>query len=190
MSSLCRPRPLQRLLPLALLFPLLVPSVHAAPAPTPPIVLLDAAAIDKRCDNEIAKVRAHLAKMARVSGSKGVLAEFNRFEAFNGDFSNTVYLLGELAVDKGTRDSARACIEKFTPLSSEIFQNGALYKRVKALKPVDDIDRVYRQDLLDRFDEAGASLPPKQRARAKAIAERVEILGLAFQKAINEDSRG
>ncbi|MEO5732267.1 MAG: M3 family metallopeptidase [Rubrivivax sp.] len=158
-----------------------------AQAPGPPIRLLDAAAIEQRCDGEIAKVRAHVARMAKVTGGKGVLVDFNRLERFNGEFVNPVYLFSAVAVDKATRDAAQRCVEKFTPLSSEVFQNSALYQRVKAFEPADDIDRVYRKDLLDRFDEAGASLPPAKRARAKVIADRIEIVGLAFQKAINED---
>ncbi|MEF9944162.1 MAG: M3 family metallopeptidase, partial [Burkholderiaceae bacterium] len=59
--------------------------------------------------------------------------------------------------------------------------------RVQALKPTDAIDASYRRDLLEAFEDSGATLPAAQRERVKAIREELDKIGLAFQKRVNED---
>jgi len=162
----------------------------AAPAQTPPralIPVMDAATVTRRCEEELAAVRSLLQAMEKQRGSAGVLAAFNRLALRGDGFSGPVDLLANVAPEQATRDAAQACVEKFAPLSSEIFQSAALYRRVQALKPADAIDGSYRQALLDNFKQSGASLPPARRARAKAIQEELTVLGLAYQKAVNED---
>ncbi|MDQ2780469.1 MAG: Zn-dependent oligopeptidase [Pseudomonadota bacterium] len=149
--------------------------------------LLDAKAINERCDDELAAARAGMVRMERVKGGAGVLADFNRLALLSGGFSNPVYLLANVADDQPTRDAAEACIAKLTPFETELYQSRELFERVQALKPADAVERVYRQDLLNRFEDAGASLPPAKRARAKAIQDQLEILGLAYGKTVNED---
>lgn len=173
---------------------LLMTTAGAAPAPSAAAVpqrslvpVLDAATVAKRCSSEIAAARAAIARMERGKGSGGVLAELNRLQLQAGAFLNPVYLLANVAVDKATRDAAEACVVDFTPLQSELYQSQALFARVKALKPADAVASVYRQDLLDQFADAGASLPAPKRARAKEIAEQLEVLNLAFDKTVNED---
>ena len=149
--------------------------------------LLDVGLIKQRCDSELAAARATIARMEKIKGSAGVLADFNRLSLQSGSFSSPVYLLANVAADKPTRDAADACSAKFAPLETELYQSRPLFERVQALKPADVVDRVYRQDLLNHFEDAGASLAPAKRARAKKIQDQLEILGLAFQKRVNED---
>ncbi len=54
-------------------------------------------------------------------------------------------------------------------------------------KPKDAIDEALRRDLINSFEDAGATLPPDKRARAKAILEEIEKLDLQFSKNVNED---
>jgi thimet oligopeptidase len=172
--------------PLALLL-----ATGGALAQKPParslVPLLDAATIQKRCDGELAAARARLAAAEKDRRPKRLLADLNRMEIASSAFLNPVYLLADVAPEQATRDAAQACVEKFAPLPTEVQQSRALFQRVSALKPADEIDRVYRQDLLDNFADAGASLPDAKRARAKAISDELTVLDLAFQKAINED---
>ncbi len=161
-------------------------------APVPPgrspIPLLDVASIKQRCDAELVSARKTVASLERQRSAPGtVLAGLNRLSLQIAAFSNHVYLMANVAVDKPTRDAAEACVAKWTPLSTEIYQSQALFQRVKATQPRDAIDRSYRQDLLDSFEATGASLPPAKRARAKAIEDELGLLGLAYQKAVNED---
>ena len=151
------------------------------------IPLLDAATIQQRCDAELASARAALVAVEKDTRPARLLLDLNRLEIRSSAFLNPVYLLANVAADQATRDAAQACVEKFAPLPIEVQQSQALFKRITALKPSDAVDRVYRQDLLDRAADAGASLPEAQRLRAKALSDELEVLGLAFQKAVNED---
>lgn len=151
------------------------------------IPLLDAAAINKRCDAELASARAAIAALEKDRRPARLLPDLNRLQQRVGAFSNPVYLLANVAVDKATRDAAQQCVEKLSPLSTELYQSVPLFQRVRALKPADGIDRRYREELLENFEDSGASLPADKRARAKAISDELDVLGLAFQKAVNED---
>ena len=160
----------------------------AAPAVERPLVpTLDAAAIQARCDGELAKARAALKTMESRRGAGTVFGELNRLAIGYGDFANPVYLLKDVSPDQATRDAAQACLEKLLPFETELYQSEALYRRVKALKPADLTDKVYRQDLIEKFEDSGAALPADKRKRAKEIADEIEKLSLQFSKNVNED---
>ena len=59
--------------------------------------------------------------------------------------------------------------------------------RVRALKPKDAIEQTFKQDLIEKFEDGGATLPPDKRKRAQEIADEIERLGLQFSKNVNED---
>ncbi len=163
----------------------------AAPAAQPPrstVPLLDAAAITARCDGELATARARVAAMEKDRQAGRLLADFNRLAIDTNAFSGPVYLLANVAADAATRNAAQACVEKFTPLETEVFQSRALFKRVDTLRTKDPIDASYRAKLLEGFEDTGASLPDDKRARVKAVTDELAVLGLAFQKAVNEDT--
>ena len=160
----------------------------AASAAEPRVMpVFDAATINARCDGELAKARAALKSMEASKGTSTVFAELNRLSIGMGDFANPVYLLQNVATDKATRDAAQACLEKLVPFDSELAQSVPLYQRVKALKPKDETEKVYRQDLLEKFEDGGASLPAGKRERAKQITDELEMMSLQFSKNINED---
>jgi thimet oligopeptidase len=163
------------------------PAVAALGAERPLIPLLDAAAIAARCDGELARARAALKAMESRKGPAGVLAELNRLSIGFADFAYPVYLLQSVSPDQATRDAARACLEKLLPFETEITQSEPLFGRVSALKPADAIDRAYRQDLLEKFEDGGAALPPDKRKRAKEIVDEIEKMALQFSKNVNED---
>ncbi len=151
------------------------------------IPVLDAATITARCDGELAAARAGIARMEKDRRTRTVLADFNALSLSSGAFSRPVYLTANVATDQATRDAAQACVAKFAPLETELFQSQPLLRRVRALKTTDPVARSYRNDLLDNFEDSGASLPTDKRARAKAIEEELSLLGLAYQKTVNED---
>jgi thimet oligopeptidase len=160
---------------------------QAAAAEQPRVPILDAAAIEARCPKELEKARRQKAEMERRRGAGAILAEWNRLSATVQDFVYPVYLLANVAVDQATRDAGRKCVEAFTPFDTELFQSDRLYARVRALKPRDAIDALYRQDLLEAFEDAGVTLTAEKRARVKAIREELDRLSLQFQANINED---
>lgn len=167
---------------------MLAGAAHAATPHRSSVPLLDAAAIKARCDTELASARARVAAMEKDRRAGRLLSDFNRLAIETNAFLGPVYLLANVAADAATRDAAQACVEKFTPLETEIFQSRALFQRVDALKTRDPIDAGYRAKLLEGFEDTGASLPEDKRTRVKAVSDELSVLGLAFQKAVNEDT--
>ncbi len=172
----------------ALTCALLIPTLSsAASGPARKLVpVLDAAVINARCPAELAAARNTMAAMEGRQGP-GVLREWNDLSLATANFLYPVYLLANVATDKATRDAAQACVELFSPLETELFQSEKLLARVEGLKPADSIDASYRRDLLEAFEDSGATLPVEQRERVKAIREELDKIGLAFQKRVNED---
>ena len=50
----------------------------------------------------------------------------------------------------------------------------------------DPIDALFAKTLLEEFEDAGVSLPPAQRRRAKEINDRITALGQEFDKNIRD----
>ncbi len=157
----------------------------AAPA-RPTIPLFDAATIAGRCGAELAKVRATKKAIESKQGAD-VFADWNRLSIQFADFAYPVYLLQHVATDKATRDAAQSCLEKLLPFETEMAQSEPLYRRVRAVKPKDAIDQTFRQDLIEKFEDGGATLPPDKRKRAQEIADEIERLDLQYSKNVNED---
>lgn len=169
------------------LMALTAPISAAIGAPArPAIPLFDAATITARCDRELAKLRA-TKKAIEAKKDDGVFADWNRLSIQVADFGYPVYLLQHVAPDKATRDAAQACLEKLLPFETEMAQSEPLYQRVRAVKPKDAIDQTFKQDLIEKFEDGGATLPPDKRKRAQEIADEIERLGLQFSKNVNED---
>ena len=53
--------------------------------------------------------------------------------------------------------------------------------------PKDAIDRTFKQDLIEKFEDGGATLPPDKRKRAQQIVDEIERLSLQYSKNANED---
>ena len=151
------------------------------------IPLFDAATINARCEPELKSYRAMLAAMEAKQGPDGVLLDFDRLSRTTNAFTRPVALMSNVSPDKATRDAAKACLQTLTPFATEIFQSRALFERVNALKPADAVDRQYREDLIEAFEDSGASLPPDRQARVKAINQELTRLSLSFRKNIDED---
>lgn len=164
---------------------LLTAAAIGAPS-RPTIPLFDAATIAGRCDTELAKARA-TKKAIEAKKDTDVFADWNRLSIQVQDFGYPVYLLQSVATDKATRDAAQACLEKLLPFETEMAQSEPLYRRVRAVKPKDAIDQTFKQDLIEKFEDGGATLPPDKRKRAQEIADEIDRLGLQFSKNVNED---
>ncbi|MEP6609119.1 MAG: M3 family metallopeptidase [Burkholderiaceae bacterium] len=163
-------------------------AINAAVAgpPASTLALLDSAAINGRCDSELASARS-AKKVIEAKKGAGVFNDWNQLSIQVADFSYPVYLLQNVSPDKATRDAAQACLEKLLPFDTEMAQSEPLYRRVRAVTPKDAIDRTFKQDLIDKFEDGGATLPPDKRKRAQEISDEIERLSLQYSKNINED---
>ena len=175
-----------RLLPVLLAAAL--PAFAAPPQPTRPLVpLFDAAGLKKACDTTLAYARRHAKLMEAKKSPANVFNEWNQLQIGIEDTLNPVYLMGEVHPDKSVRDAAEPCLTQFVSLSTELFQNEKIYKRVLAAKPANAHQAKLRKDLLEGFEDNGVTLPLEKRARAKAIFDKLEELRQAFDRNVRDD---
>ena len=145
----------------------------AAPAPSNPtghplMPLYDAAGIERVCDNGIAQARKAIAAMGARRGAGSIFDEWNRLSIQMEDVLNPVYLLANVSPDKAVRDTAEPCLQKFTTLGTDLFQDEKLFARVSAADPANPHQAKLKRDLMDGFEDSGVALPPGKRARVFA----------------------
>src|SRR5687767_15541847 len=154
----------------------------AAAQPRPTIPLFDAAGVTRTCDAVLAKARKTVAAMEAKKGGQGVFAEWNDLQIGIEDAIGPIYLLGSVSPDKAVRDAAEPCLVKYTAFNTELLQSEKLYARVRDAKPADPREAKLRKDLIEGFEDSGVTLPPDKRARAKAIADRIEQIRQDFDR--------
>jgi thimet oligopeptidase len=163
-------------------------SLAAAPAFQRPLMqLYDAPGLGKACDTALANARRTQKLMEQKKASTGVFNEWNQLQIGIEDVLNPVYLLGEVSPDKSVRDAAEPCLTKFVALSTELFQDEKIYRRVLAARPANAHQAKLRKDLLEGFEDNGATLPVQKRARVKAIFDQLEELRQAFDRNVRDD---
>ena len=161
--------------------------ISTAHAEHPAIPLWDAPTIEGLCDKTIDGFRKTQVAMEAKKGSAGIFDEWNKLSIATGDLDGPLSIIANTSTDKATRDAADACEIKLTPFQTELFQSEALYKRVQDAKPTDAIQKQYRQDLIDSFEDSGVTLDPAKRERVKAINKEITDLALTFEKNIRDD---
>ena len=160
----------------------------AAAAPARPLVPLhDAAAITRACDEGLARHRKTIAALEAKAGAGAIFTEWNRLQIEMENVINPIYLLGSVHPDKAVRDAAEPCLQKYTSLSTELFQNEKLYARVNAAKAANPRQAKLKKDLLEGFEDNGVTLPPDKRARAKEIFDKLEELRQVYERNVRDD---
>ena len=107
--------------------------------------------------------------MVRQPADGRWLAAYDILIAQLEDWAGPVYLLSNVHPDKALRDAAETCELRWQDFSSSLGQNEALFTAVSRLRELDPIDALFAKTLLEEFEDAGVSLPPLQRRRAKAL---------------------
>jgi thimet oligopeptidase len=116
------------------------------------------------------------------------LAAYDDINALAEDEASPIYFVSNVHPDKAVRDAAEACELRWQAFFSTLSQNETLYRAARALKPGDAIEREFLKQTLEGFEDAGVGLAPAQRARAKAILDRVTELVQSFEKNIRDDA--
>ncbi len=157
------------------------------PAPRPLVPLYDAAVITQACEAGLAAARAAIAAMGAKKGPGAIFDEWNRLQIQIEDVLNPVYLLGSVHPDKAVRDAAEQCLQKFTALNTEVFQDEKLFARVSAAQPMNPHQAKLKKDLVEGFEDSGVALPPDKRKRAKEIFDKLEELRQGFDRNVRDD---
>ena len=153
--------------------------------PLPP--LYDAPGVTKACDAMLAQARKSIAAMEAKAGGAGFFAEWNRLQIDMENVLNPIYLLGNVHPDKAVRDASEPCLQKYTTLSTEIYQSEKLFRRVSDTRPANPREAELKKDLVEGFEDSGVALPPDKRARAKQIFERLEALRQDYDRNVRDD---
>jgi thimet oligopeptidase len=157
------------------------------PAPRALMTLYDAPGITRACDEGISRAQQLIKQMDAKKGAGAIFDEWNRLSIAIEDVVNTIYLLGNVAPDKAVRDAAEPCLQKYTTLQADLFQDEKLFARVNAAQPMNPHQAKFKKDLVEGFEDTGVALPPDKRKRAKEIFEKIEELRQAFDRNIRDD---
>ena len=170
------------------LFAAVVPAAFAAatlPGPAFPS-FATAAALQTYCDESLPKAKTALQALERHPANAGWLAAYDDLNALLEDLAGPVYLLSNVHPDKAIRDAADACELRWQDFTSSLSQNTTLYRAASRLRERDPINALLLKTLREDFEDAGVSLPPPQRKRAKDIVDQVTALGQAFDRNIRD----
>jgi thimet oligopeptidase len=148
----------------------------------------DASSLTAMCGKHLDAAQAAVKKLERRRGDAGWPAAYDGLNALIEDRSGPFFLLTNVHPDKAMREASEACELRWQSFFTALGQNEALYKAARTVKPRDAIDRELMKTTLETFEDSGVSLPAAQRARAKAIKDRIDQLGQTFDKNIRDDT--
>ena len=166
-------------------------AANAASPPRPTIPIYDAGSLAKTCADGLAEASAMVKGLEKMSlgnaGARDVLDRWDRLRIRLEDFEGPVDLTANVSPDAATRAAAEACESRTTRFETELYQNAALYARIKALTARTGPPAKMRKDLLESFEDNGVALSSDKRARFKAIADRLEEIRQEFDRNIRDN---
>ena len=166
-------------------------SAVAAPAPMFPgpafPVYKNAADLTQRCQAGLAQAKARQRQMERQRPNAIWLANFDGFGGWLEDVSGPMSFVSNVHPDKRIRDASEACEQRWQRFNSSLYQSERLYLAAKQVKAADAIDKQALRDVLDAFEDSGVGLPAAERAKAKKLQDRINLLGQQFGKNVRDD---
>ena len=153
--------------------------------------ILDAVTLKAACTHMLSEARERVAALESLplaeATPESVLDRWDADAVYLEDIIGPVAILNNVHPDKSVRDAADDCIRELSRFQVEVFQNEALFARVKAVVPKTAAQQQLQKDLIEAFEDTGAALPAEKRARAKAIADRLTELNQEFERNIREN---
>lgn len=142
--------------------------------------------VTNACRRNLAQAQAGLQALRRQAADGQWLRAQDSFSARLEDWAYRLTFLANVHPDKAVRAAAEACELRWNGFFSSLGQDAALYRAARQLQSADEIDRNLLTTLLRDFEDAGVSLPPAQRARAKQLNDRIAALGQQFGRNIRD----
>ncbi len=149
----------------------------------------DVKTLDTRCDAYLAEATRLQTVLERQKGPATAATTLQPFD----DLANLLSAAGaeyglyrEVMADDARRQAAGACEVRISGAATRLSLSRAVYERLKAIRPdrLDPPTRLYLSRSLAGFERSGVALPPEQRAKAQALADRIAEVGTAFDKGI------
>lgn len=152
----------------------------------------DAASLDRACRSAIERARAGYDELARLPldqiAEERFLSAWDDIEILLDDVYGPASLLNEVHPDSDVREMADERMVDFSGMLTEIYQNEALYERLRALEPQTPEGRILRKDLLEEFEDSGVTLDAAARDRFREISQQITELSQEFARNIREQS--
>jgi thimet oligopeptidase len=163
-------------------------SVNAASALPGPVFpsFKNAAALEAYCGRGLGRARASLNRLEEHRADGNWTAAYDDLNALIEDWAGPVYLLSNVHPDPALRQAAEACELRWQDFSSSLGQNEKLYLAASRLRPRDPVDALLLKTLREDFEDAGVSLPPDKRRRAKEINDRLNALQQEFERNVRD----
>jgi thimet oligopeptidase len=157
----------------------------------PTIPIYDASTLMAASDRALAEARRLVADIERLPLEKvspeSVLEAWDRMAMSIEDVHGPISLLNSVHPEAEVRDAGDKTLIEESVFMTELFQNEALYERVRRVEPRTNAQKQLKKDLLEAFEDSGVALPPEKRDRFKAISERLIELAQEFSKNIREN---
>ncbi len=150
--------------------------------------IVDAPGMKALCDQTLSTARRRVAALEKNRSGLGFLSQWNELDAQVQVADGPASLVANVFTDKATREAAEACSTELASFSSALFQNTRLFANLKAAKPKDAVDAQLKKELIEGFEDTGVSLGGPQRARMKAILDKLEALRQHFDRNVREDA--
>jgi thimet oligopeptidase len=146
------------------------------------------AALQAACDKalRLAGARVRALEQRRVDGQW--LTAADAVGAVVEDAAGPVSLLANVHPNKDLRTAAEACELRWQDFGSSLAQNQRLLAAARKVRAVDALDATNLRLTLEGFEDAGATLPPAQRLRAKALADQMAEREQKFHRNVRDDA--
>lgn len=167
--------------------------VHAADTTRSTLPKFQAKDIPALCDANIKKIQNDLSAFEQKDIKKNakaapVLAEWDQVFSKFEDFYGPIGLYSNVDPDEALRKAAEDCEIKISEFQTSVFQNPKLYEQIKKLKTNDEIEKKYRQDILDSFENTGVQLTAEKRARLKAIFDELAKIEQEYARNVRDNA--
>ncbi len=146
------------------------------------------AALQAACDKALASAQARVRALERRRVDGQWLTAADALGAFAEDAVGPISLLANVHPSKELRSAAEACELRWQDFSSTLSQNQKLLAAARKVRATDALDATNLRLTLEGFEDAGATLPPEQRARAKQLADQLAELEQKFQRNVRDDT--
>lgn len=158
--------------------------------PTLP-VFASAAEVEALCSTGLEATNAAIAAMAALPLERAPhIATLQQWDALGivmDELSGPISIASATSPEKPVRDAAEACELKLSAIQTQLYQNADIHKRLLRVEPRDAVDTQVKKVTLEAFEDAGVKLSPEQRTRGKAIFDKLDALGIEFQRNTREN---
>ncbi|HEX7420978.1 MAG TPA: M3 family metallopeptidase [Thermoanaerobaculia bacterium] len=156
------------------------------------IPIFNAEALRDAAKNALTEARRLFKEIEAIpvdqASARTILDSWDRAAVLIEDAFGAISLLNSVHPDQAVRDAADEALLEESSFLTALFQNEALFERVRAVKPHSIAEKQLQKDLLEAFEDSGVALPPGRRARFKAISDRLTELSQEFAKNIRENT--